>query len=727
MKATTTNIGGNIDMQNAQARHLTALRTLVALIADAKDEEALSEADKKLQPLRDTRAAKTTEQRSRMLETVEQLLSHKRNQLEASSELSALRKSNIAALEEVTKLAMRTADDVEFDSTMKIDHASTEGRGNFDDISVAAGTALSAIKAALFIRAYSSELNAKVRDALLATDVALVDYAQTEVTTLIDNIRNEIAVLPEHEAAGKLDPTVNKLAGLIEKMFKAKKQMLTAEKELNQTSAIILQHMGQLDNSMLVAATGTKSNADKTLQASTRLVTRWRHFQILLGFGAVILALVIGIYVSNSISKPLGDIAKVARNVAVGSLACKEIRTSDDEVGQVNASFRKVVDSLQEITSVCEAIADGDLGKSVEVRSEDDALGKAVNQMIENLKEANRDTGTKISYLNNIPTPVHVIDKDFNIQFMNKAGASLVNRTVDECIGKKCYELYKTELCNTEKCPAAMAMGSDKTVVEDVTAIVGEFHGLEMRYTCAALKDEAGSVVGSIEYLVDISDEQTTVKVAEKISEGDYSVTVKERSEKDTLSIALNRMTKTLREVTEENEKQDWFKTGQTELNDRMRGEKDIPTLCRDIISFLARYLNAQVGTIYVRGDDHNLTLAGSYALKKRGNRHKDVKFGEGLIGQAAVDRKSRILSELPDDYIEISSGLAEMVPRNILVIPVQYEGQVNGVIELGSLNEFSDRQLGFLNQVSEHIGIGVNSAQSRQKMHEMLGLNNLV
>jgi len=119
--------------------------------------------------------------------------------------------------------------------------------------------------------------------------------------------------------------------------------------------------------------------------------------------------------------------------------------------------------------------------------------------------------------------------------------------------------------------------------------------------------------------------------------EFDQEIDVEARNEIGELARDANQMLHGLREMTEENERQDWFKTGQARLNDRMRGEQDPAALGRGIITFLAEYLNARIGAVYIVGDNHRLRLLGTYAFKRRKNFSNEFEFGEGLVGQAAL------------------------------------------------------------------------------------------
>ncbi len=90
-------------------------------------------------------------------------------------------------------------------------------------------------------------------------------------------------------------------------------------------------------------------------------------------------------------------------------------------------------------------------------------------------------------------------------------------------------------------------------------------------------------------------------------------------------------------------------------------------------------------------------------------------------MGQAVVDKEAKILTKVPEGYFDISTASGGIVPRNIFILPLQYEGMIKGVIELGSVNEFSDKEVDFLNQVAENIAISIHLAQSRNRMQELL------
>ncbi|MDY6953948.1 MAG: GAF domain-containing protein, partial [Thermodesulfobacteriota bacterium] len=231
--------------------------------------------------------------------------------------------------------------------------------------------------------------------------------------------------------------------------------------------------------------------------------------------------------------------------------------------------------------------------------------------------------------------------------------------------------------------------------------------------------DEFAEAAISFNRLVDYL--RGVVSVCEGVAVGEYDRSIEAKGENDLLGNAIIRMTTTLREATEEQDHQNWLKTGHSELNDRLRGEQDIPSLAQNVVTFLAEYLDVKIGALYLCHDKDALQLVGTYAYNRRRHASNQITFGEGLVGQAALEKKHILITHAPEDYITISSGLGESPPRNILVVPFLYEGKTKGVIELGALEDFSDVQISFLENVIDNVAIAFNTAQSRFQTEELL------
>ncbi len=164
----------------------------------------------------------------------------------------------------------------------------------------------------------------------------------------------------------------------------------------------------------------------------------------------------------------------------------------------------------------------------------------------------------------------------------------------------------------------------------------------------------------------------------------------------------------------------DYLRGGQIALSESMRGEQIISRLGQSILSHLVPFTNAQVGAFYLVYDDKKLQRVSGYALSKDEESKRTVDFGEGLVGQVALEKRSLLIEDVPAYYFnKIQSALGELVPRSLLICPILYENEVTGVIELGSLHPFTEHQRAFLSHVSENIGIAINTSEVRKKVQK--------
>ncbi len=214
---------------------------------------------------------------------------------------------------------------------------------------------------------------------------------------------------------------------------------------------------------------------------------------------------------------------------------------------------------------------------------------------------------------------------------------------------------------------------------------------------------------------------KNVVKQAKSIASGDYSTNVMPRSEYDTLGIALYEMTMKLREASIEIMNQDWLKTGINELGMKIRGEKSMTDLSNEIINFLSRYLDAQLGLLYLK-DDHNLLrLEATFAFQNEEVISKTLVIGEGLIGQVAKEHKSITFFASENNTPEVNIGPEKIKPQHFIVSPILFEGQLIGVIELGSFEPFDDQKQNFIEVALDNISVAINTANSRERVEELL------
>ncbi|HEX4302513.1 MAG TPA: response regulator, partial [Rhizomicrobium sp.] len=213
-------------------------------------------------------------------------------------------------------------------------------------------------------------------------------------------------------------------------------------------------------------------------------------------------------------------------------------------------------------------------------------------------------------------------------------------------------------------------------------------------------------------------------EVATAVTKGDLtrSIQVDARGELSELKDNINTMIGNLRLTTDQNTEQDWLKTNLARFTNMLQGQRELSTVGRTLLTELAPLVEAQLGVIYqMESDGESLGLLASYAGTGDHDGHpRKVRLGEGLIGQCALDKRRLLLTGLQDSP-QINSALLKVTPKSILVLPVVFENQIKAVIELSSLESFTDLQITFLDQLTGSIGIVLNSIEATMQTEGLL------
>ncbi|RJG17743.1 response regulator [Massilia cavernae] len=265
------------------------------------------------------------------------------------------------------------------------------------------------------------------------------------------------------------------------------------------------------------------------------------------------------------------------------------------------------------------------------------------------------------------------------------------------------------------------------TFSEQVTRVAREV-GVEGRLGGQALVPGASGnwkdLVDSVnELAANLSTQVRAIgEVATAVTKGDLecSIQVVARGEVADLKDKLNQMIRKLRETTEHNTEQDWLKTNLARLTRMLQGQRDIVNVSRLLLSELAPLVGALHGVLYMmqaprKGEagPSRLRLVASYGYQERKNLSSEWAVGEGLVGQAAFERKRFLIGNVPDDYVQIVSGLGQSAPRNIVVLPILLEDEVKAVIELAGFEPFRAIHLSFLDQLAQGLGIVFNAIET--------------
>ncbi|MBD2073659.1 HAMP domain-containing protein [Phormidium sp. FACHB-592] len=216
-------------------------------------------------------------------------------------------------------------------------------------------------------------------------------------------------------------------------------------------------------------------------------------------------------------------------------------------------------------------------------------------------------------------------------------------------------------------------------------------------------------------------------EVATAVTKGDLtrSISVAAEGEVAILKDNINQMIANLRETTQKNTEQDWLKTNLAKFTRMLQGQRDLEAVSKLILSELAPLVSAQHGVFYLMESSElhppYLKLLSTYAYRERKHLANQFHLGEGLVGQCALEKERILITEVPSDYIKISSGLGEATPLNAVVLPVLFEGQVTAVVELASFRRFSEIHLTFFDQLTESIAIVLNTIAASMRTEELL------
>ncbi|MDD3004093.1 response regulator [Flavobacterium sp.] len=208
-------------------------------------------------------------------------------------------------------------------------------------------------------------------------------------------------------------------------------------------------------------------------------------------------------------------------------------------------------------------------------------------------------------------------------------------------------------------------------------------------------------------------------EVAEKISNGDYSIKVEEyEGSLGAIGSSLNVMSTHLKENFEQIANREWIKTGIAALNEEMIGEKTLEELTKSIIAYVAEYTESNAGVLYLAQNDILGISAGYCCVLDKTREY--IAFGEGLAGQAARSKRMMELKTFDSNDILISYALGDIKPKHIIALPI-IDGRVIGVIELASVKNFSDIAIEFLKSITNNVAIAIKAAENRKIVQELL------
>ncbi|ALF53700.1 chemotaxis protein CheY [Nostoc piscinale CENA21] len=450
------------------------------------------------------------------------------------------------------------------------------------------------------------------------------------------------------------------------------------------------------------------------------------------------------------------EVTRVAREVGTeGKLGVQAyVRgvggTWKDLTDNVNSMAGNLTAQVRNIAEVTKAVANGDLSKkiTVDVKGEILDLKNTINTMVDQLSSfasevtrVAREVGTEGKLGGQaVVQGVAGTWKDLTDNVNSMAGnltaqvrgiARVVTAVANGDLKRKLMLDAKGEietLAETinEMIDTLATFANQVTTVAREVGIEGKLGG-QARVPGAAgtwkdLTDNVNELAATLTTQL-----RAIAEVATAVTKGDLtrSISVEALGEVAILKDNINQMIANLRETTQKNTEQDWLKTNLAKFTRMLQGQRDLETVSKLILSELAPLVGAQHGVFYLMdaGEQQQvyLKLLSSYAYRERKHLANRFHLGEGLVGQCALEKERILLTEVPSNYVKISSGLGEAAPLNAVVLPVLFEGQVTAVIELASFRRFSEIHLTFFDQLTESIAIVLNTIAASMRTEELL------
>lgn len=238
--------------------------------------------------------------------------------------------------------------------------------------------------------------------------------------------------------------------------------------------------------------------------------------------------------------------------------------------------------------------------------------------------------------------------------------------------------------------------------------------------------DEIGDMANSLSSMAEGFGKITVF--AENIGDGKYDSEFKPLSESDMLGNALLEMRSNLKKVAEEDKKRNWATSGLAKFGDILRSYNDnFEKLADEIISNLVKYIGANQGALFIieannaAADGEYMELAACYAWDKKKFLEKKIYKGEGLSGQAWIEGDVIYLTEVPNDYVSITSGLGQANPRSVLIVPLKLNDEIHGVIEMASFKEYDEYEIEFVERIAENIASTISSVKVNERTSKLL------
>jgi signal transduction histidine kinase/HAMP domain-containing protein/CheY-like chemotaxis protein len=450
------------------------------------------------------------------------------------------------------------------------------------------------------------------------------------------------------------------------------------------------------------------------------------------------------------------EVTRVAREVGTqGNLGGQAVvrgvsGTWKDLTDNVNVMASNLTAQVRSIAQVATAVERGDLSQqiTVEAKGEVAALAQTINRMVGTLSafadevtRVARDVGTEgrlggqadvkgvAGTWKDLTDNVNFMAQNLTSQVRNIAQVTTavaqgdLSKKIDVDARGEILELKTTINTMVDQ---LSSFAAEVTRVAREVGSAGRLGGQAevegVSGTWKRLTENVNELAGNLTRQV-----RAIAEVTSAVAAGDLtrSISVEAQGEVAELKDNINAMVQSLRETILANQQQDWLKTNLARIAGMMQGHRDLAVVAELIMEELAPLVGAQHGTVFLAGpgtgSETQLRLIAGYGLRADKTSPIQYQIGQSLIGQVARSKRSVVVANLPEGYLKISSGLGEAPPANLAIVPILFEDQVLGVIELASFTIFSPVQTDFLEQLTETLGVNFNTIIANARTDALL------
>jgi HAMP domain-containing protein/signal transduction histidine kinase/DNA-binding response OmpR family regulator len=409
---------------------------------------------------------------------------------------------------------------------------------------------------------------------------------------------------------------------------------------------------------------------------------------------------------AGNLTAQVRNIAQVTTAVANGDLSRKITVDVQGEIFELKSTINTMVDQLNsfasEVTRVAREVGtEGKLGGQAEVRG----VAGTWKDLTDNVNSMAANLTTQVRGIAKVVTDVANGNLKRKLVLETKGEIAELADTINEMIDT--LALFADQVSNVAREVGIEGKLGGQALVPGAAGIWRD------------LTDNVNQLAANLTTQV-----RAIADVATAVTKGDLtrSIAVEALGEVAALKDNINEMIVNLAETTRKNTDQDWLKTNIAKFTGMMQGQRDLVTVSRLLLSELTKLVGAQHGTFYITDEEQDsLKLLAAYASNSHDGVPKQFRMGQGLVGQCGLEKHRILVTDIPKDYITISSSLGAATPLTIVVLPVLFEGETRAVIELAAFRHFTEVNLAFLDQLTQSIGIVLNTIAATMRTEQLL------